>query len=39
ASPFHGLATRRFGEESGWDGRMRGSTLARRNWAGTCPDK
>lgn len=39
ASPFHGLATRRFGEDSGWDGRMRGSTLARRNWAGTCPDK
>ncbi|CAK9000666.1 unnamed protein product [Durusdinium trenchii] len=39
ASPFHGLATRRFGEDSGWDGRMRGSLLARRNWAGTAPDK
>eukprot|EP00435_Cladocopium_sp_Y103_P053376 s2085_g17.t1 len=39
ASPFHGMATRRFGEDSGWDGRMRGSLLARRGWAGTAPDK
>jgi len=39
ASPFHGLATRRFGEDAGWDGRMRGSIMARRGWAGTAPDK
>jgi len=39
AAPFHGAATRKFGNDAGWDGRMRGSRLARNKWAGTFPEK
>eukprot|EP00440_Ansanella_granifera_P049085 gb/GFBE01053182.1/.p1 GENE.gb/GFBE01053182.1/~~gb/GFBE01053182.1/.p1 ORF type:complete len:322 (+),score=70.75 gb/GFBE01053182.1/:1-966(+) len=39
ASPFHGMATRKFGQSAGWDGRMRGAKLARNRWAGTFPEK
>lgn len=39
ASPFHGMATRKFGQQAGWDGRMRGQKMARNKWAGTFPEK
>lgn len=35
AAPYYGLGTRRFGDTGGWDGRMKGSKLARNKWAGT----